>query len=83
MCHNVICHYLLPTQRRDHLTRIKQARDSLRMDNIRLRQRGGLVAHSALLRDYEERKDQVCAMSLLLLVMSLLVFSIALPRLCI
>lgn len=31
----------------------------MRMDNIRLRQRGGLVSHSALLRDFEERMDQV------------------------
>lgn len=38
---------------------MKQARDALRMDNIRLRQRGGLVSHSALLRDFEERMDQV------------------------
>ncbi len=46
-------------QKRDHLTRMKQARDALRMDNIRLRQKGGLVSHSALLRDFEERVDQV------------------------
>ncbi len=38
---------------------MKQARDALRMDNIRLRQKGGLVSHSALLRDFEERVDQV------------------------
>ena len=44
---------------RDHLTRMKQARDALRADNIRLRQRGGLVSQSALLRDFEERRDQV------------------------
>ena len=50
-------------QSRDHLTRMKQARDSLRMDNNRLKQRGGLVGHKALLRDYEERKDQVCLYS--------------------
>ena len=46
-------------QKRDHLTRLKQNRDALRTDNIRLRQRGGLVSHSALLRDFEERRDQV------------------------
>lgn len=46
-------------QSRDHLTRMKQSRDSLRMDNNRLRQRGGLVGHKVLLRDYQERKDQV------------------------
>ena len=39
---------------------MKQVRDALRMDNIRLKQKGGLVGHSALLRDFEERRDQVC-----------------------
>ncbi|XP_064406666.1 coiled-coil domain-containing protein 96-like [Halichondria panicea] len=43
---------------RDHLTRLKQARDLLRMDNTRLKQRGGLVGHKVLLRDYEERKGE-------------------------
>lgn len=37
---------------------MKQTRDALRIDNIRLRQKGGLVCHSALLRDFEERRDQ-------------------------
>lgn len=50
---------VLSFQKRDHLTRMKQARDALRTDNIRLRQKGGLVCHSALLRDFEERRDQV------------------------
>ena len=48
-----------PKQNRDVLTRLKQARDSLRLDNQRLRQRGGLVCHSTLLADFEERQDQV------------------------
>lgn len=29
------------------------------MDNLRLKQKGGLVGHPALLGDFEERKDQV------------------------
>ena len=41
------------------LTRLKQTRDSLRLDNQRLRQRGGLVCHTQLLRDFEDRQDQV------------------------
>lgn len=45
-------------QKRDILTHIKQTRDSLRADNIRLRQKGGLVGHKALLRDYEETQDE-------------------------
>ena len=39
---------------------MKQARDGLRTENIRLRQKGGLVSHSGLLRDFEEKRDQVC-----------------------
>ena len=46
-------------QERDCLTRLKQARDALRTDTVRLRQKGGLVAHSGLLRDFQERRDQV------------------------
>lgn len=42
------------------LTRLKQARDSLRLDNRRLKQRGGLVSHTQLLRDFEDRQDEVC-----------------------
>ncbi len=59
------CHPPLSTmygyfsQKRDHLTRMKQARDALRVDNQRLKQRGGLVGHPALLGDFEQRKDQV------------------------
>ena len=40
---------------------MKQARDCLRTDNIRLHQKGGLVSHSGLLRDFEEKRDQVKA----------------------
>ena len=29
------------------------------MDNLRLKQKGGLVGHPALLGDFEERQDQV------------------------
>ena len=47
-------------QRREVLTRLKQTKDSLRLDNQRLRQRGGLVCHTQLLRDFEDRQDQVC-----------------------
>ena len=46
-------------QKRDLLNRTKQTRDMLRMDNLHLRQRGGLVVHTALLRDFEEQKDEV------------------------
>jgi len=46
-------------QKRDLLTRTKQARDALRIDNNALRHKGGLVSHSTLLRDFEERRDQV------------------------
>lgn len=46
-------------QKRDLLTRTKQTRDALRMNNNALRHKGGLVSHSTLLRDFEERKDQV------------------------
>lgn len=46
-------------QKRDLLTRTKQARDALRIDNNSLRHKGGLVSHSTLLRDFEERRDQV------------------------
>ena len=56
MCNYVNVFFL---QKRDHLTRMKQARDCLRTDNLRLRQKGGLVSHSGLLRDFEEKRDQV------------------------
>ncbi|XP_067117592.1 coiled-coil domain-containing protein 96 [Osmerus mordax] len=43
--------------RRDVLTRTKQARDGLRTDNLRLRQRSGLLGNETLLRDFEEKVD--------------------------
>ncbi|XP_076459094.1 uncharacterized protein LOC143292562 [Babylonia areolata] len=45
-------------QKRDVLSRTKQARDSLRIDNQRLRQNCGLLGNEPLLRDFEERKDE-------------------------
>ena len=45
-------------QKRDKLTRTKQARDQLRIDNHRLRQNCGLLGNEPLLRDFEERKDE-------------------------
>jgi len=50
---------IVVAQKRDLLTRTKQARDALRIDNNTLRRKGGLVSHSTLLRDFEERRDQV------------------------
>ena len=51
-------------QKRDCLTRLKQARDALRMDNIKLRHQGGLVGHMDLLRDFEEQVDKVSVLGL-------------------
>lgn len=45
-------------QKRDILSRTKQARDALRIDNQRLRQNCGLLGNESLLRDFEERKDE-------------------------
>ncbi|KAM4854921.1 cilia- and flagella-associated protein 184 [Thomomys bottae] len=42
---------------RDILTKTKQARDSLRADNIRLSQRNGLLGKESLLRDLEAKVD--------------------------
>lgn len=44
--------------KRDILSRTKQARDALRIDNQRLRQSCGLLGNEPLLRDFEERKDE-------------------------
>ena len=44
------------------LTRTKQARDALRIDNHRLRQNCGLLGNEPLLRDFEERKDEADAL---------------------
>ena len=45
-------------QKRDILSRTKQARDGLRIDNQKLRGQCGLLANKSLLRDYEERIDE-------------------------
>ncbi|XP_053560136.1 coiled-coil domain-containing protein 96 [Bombina bombina] len=43
--------------KRDILTKTKKARDSLRMDNLKLKQKCGLLGSELLLRDYEEKVD--------------------------
>ncbi|XP_030840240.1 coiled-coil domain-containing protein 96 [Strongylocentrotus purpuratus] len=48
----------LVAQKRDVLSRTKKARDSLRIDNQRLRQKSGLLGKKSLLLDFEERKDE-------------------------
>ncbi|XP_020613200.1 coiled-coil domain-containing protein 96-like [Orbicella faveolata] len=45
-------------QKRDILTRTKQVRDALRIENVKLRQKCGLLGNEPLLRDYEQRKEQ-------------------------
>ena len=50
-------HFLL--QKRDLLTRTKQVRDALRMENLKLKQKCGLLGNESLLRDFEERVDEV------------------------
>ncbi len=40
------------------MSRTKQARDALRIDNQRLRQNCGLLGNEPLLRDFEECKDE-------------------------
>ncbi|KAG8133089.1 hypothetical protein E2320_010906 [Naja naja] len=47
----------LVAQNRDVLTRTKQARDRLRIDNQRLQQKCGLLGNTLLLRDFEEKVD--------------------------
>ncbi|XP_015668023.1 coiled-coil domain-containing protein 96 [Protobothrops mucrosquamatus] len=47
----------LGAQNRDILTRTKQARDKLRIDNQRLQQKCGLLGNTLLLRDFEEKVD--------------------------
>ncbi|KAL4660939.1 hypothetical protein GN956_G1592 [Arapaima gigas] len=44
---------------RDVLTHTKQARDSLRADNLRLRQRCGLLGQVTLLRDWEDKVSAI------------------------
>merc|ERR1711894_796291 len=48
----------LAAKKRDILSRTKQARDALRIDNQKLRQNCGLLGNEPLLRDFEERKDE-------------------------
>ncbi|KAK2495278.1 hypothetical protein MC885_010546 [Smutsia gigantea] len=43
---------------RDILTKTKQTRDSLRIDNIKLNQKCGLLGKESLLRDMEEKVDK-------------------------
>jgi len=38
-------------------------RDGLRIDNQRLQQNGGLLGNTVLLRDFEDRHDDCCALS--------------------
>ncbi|XP_007429013.1 coiled-coil domain-containing protein 96 [Python bivittatus] len=47
----------LVAQNRDILTRTKQVRDKLRIDNQRLQQKCGLLGNTLLLRDFEEKVD--------------------------
>ncbi|BFZ18154.1 hypothetical protein BsWGS_21193 [Bradybaena similaris] len=45
-------------QSRDILSRTKQARDSLKIDNNKLRQKCGFLGNESLLRDFEKQKDE-------------------------
>ncbi|XP_020847723.1 cilia- and flagella-associated protein 184, partial [Phascolarctos cinereus] len=45
-------------QKRDILTKTKKARDSLRVDNVKLHQKCGLLGKEVLLRDLEQKVDQ-------------------------
>ncbi|PVD38667.1 hypothetical protein C0Q70_01286 [Pomacea canaliculata] len=45
-------------QKRDILSRTKQARDALRIDNVKMRQSCGLLGNEQLLRDFQDRKDE-------------------------
>ncbi|KAM6455939.1 cilia- and flagella-associated protein 184 [Liasis olivaceus] len=47
----------LVAQNRDILTRTKQVRDKLRIDNQKLQQKCGLLGNTLLLRDFEEKVD--------------------------
>lgn len=50
-------------RKRDILSRTKQARDALRHDNSKLRQKCGLLGNPLLLRDYEEGADEITELS--------------------
>ncbi|NXV85851.1 CCD96 protein, partial [Calonectris borealis] len=45
------------SQKRDILTKTKQARDRLRRNNLKLQQKRGLLGNEILLRDFEEKVD--------------------------
>ena len=45
-------------QSRDVLNKIKQSKDSLRVDNARLKQKSGLLGNNVLLRDFEDCVDK-------------------------
>ncbi|XP_043828524.1 coiled-coil domain-containing protein 96 [Dromiciops gliroides] len=45
-------------QKRDILTKTKKARDSLRVDNVKLHQKCGLLGKEMLLRDLEQKVDE-------------------------
>ncbi|KAM8939547.1 cilia- and flagella-associated protein 184 [Pelodytes ibericus] len=49
----------LVAQKRDILTKTKQARDSLRSDNLKLKQQCGLLGNKILLRDFEDKVDAI------------------------
>ncbi len=51
-------HFLLFLKKRDVLNHTKQSRDSLRIDNNRLKQSSGLLGNTKLLRDFEECVDR-------------------------
>ncbi|XP_020508545.2 coiled-coil domain-containing protein 96 isoform X1 [Labrus bergylta] len=44
-------------RKRELLTRIKKTRNGLQRDNLRLKERGGLLGNRALLRDFEDTVD--------------------------
>ncbi|CAF0865162.1 unnamed protein product [Rotaria sordida] len=46
-------------QKRDELSTIKRRRDRLRQENQSLKQTSGLIGNEQLLRDYEERYDEI------------------------
>lgn len=47
------------SQKRDILTKTKQARDRLGRNNLKLQQKRGLLGNEILLRDFEEKVDTV------------------------
>ncbi|NXR05351.1 CCD96 protein, partial [Sagittarius serpentarius] len=47
------------SQKRDILTKTKQARDRLQRNNVKLQQKRGLLGNKILLQDFEEKVDAV------------------------